>query len=558
MAQVAALCRIGAGRAKLDGDSVPPCPEVIPVFVPLSVLDFRDRAAAYFGDKVGVVDGDLQLTYRAWAERTHRLANALHDLGLEPGDRVSFITYNTHQLLEAYYGVLEAGMVLSPVNVRLTPHEIAYILDHAASKAVFFHRDFTPLVEALVPQLSTRPVFVVMEGEPGALARHEYEALLGGASTEPRHPQIDENAIAELFYTSGTTGLPKGVALSHRNLHLHALTAEIALRFDEDDVVLHVVPLFHVNGWGVPHFVTMTGGRHVMLRRFDPVALMTAVEQHKVTRLLGVPAIFNAVLHHSDRKNHDLTSLRQLIIGGSPASPALVRALESEIGVQAIVGYGLSETTPIVTLAQPRQFLTAAEPAERAAERQAMTGWPLPGIALRVVDVTGADVRPDGEQIGEILVRSNTVMIGYYRDPDATGVAVRDGWLHTGDMAVIDEEGYVTIKDRSKDVIIRGGENISSVDVENCIAAHPAVLEVAVVAAPDERFGEAPVALVVLKPGATATEKDLKAHCKEHLARFKVPREFHFREALPKGGTGKILKAELREPFWAGMSERVH
>ncbi|MFN8629312.1 MAG: long-chain-fatty-acid--CoA ligase [Chloroflexota bacterium] len=528
------------------------------MFVPLSVLDFRDRAAAYFGDKVGVVDGETALTYRAWAERTHRLANALHDLGLQPGDRVSFITYNTHQLLEAYYGVLEAGMVLNPVNIRLMPNEIAYILDHASSKAVFFHRDFTPLVEALLPKLSTRPVFVVMEGEPSAIAPHEYEALLGGASTEPRHPQIDENAMAELFYTSGTTGLPKGVALSHRNLHLHALNAEISLRFDEDDVVLHVVPLFHVNGWGVPHFVTMTGGRHVMLRKFDPVALMAAVQEHKVTRLLGVPAIFNAVLHHSERPKFDLSSLRQLIIGGSPASPALVRALESEIGVQAIVGYGLSETTPIVTLAQPRGVLTAAEPPERAAERQAMTGWPLPGIALRVVDSSGADVRPDGEQIGEIVVRSNTVMLGYYRDPDATAVAIRDGWLHTGDMAVIDEAGYVTIKDRSKDVIIRGGENISSVDVENAIAAHPAVLEVAVVAAPDEKFGEAPVAIVVLKPGATAGEKELKAHCKERLARFKVPREFHFRESLPKGGTGKILKAELREPFWAGLSERVH
>ncbi len=528
------------------------------MFVPLSVLEFRDRAATYFGDKVGVIDGERELTYRAWAERTHRLANALVGLGVEPGDRVSFVTYNTHHLLEGYYGVPEAGAVLNPVNIRLAPHEIAWILEHAASRVVFFHRDFTPLVEQIAAQLTRRPRFVVMEGERGGVASDEYEALISGGSTEPRRPQVDENAIAELFYTSGTTGLPKGVALSQRNLYLHALNAEVALGFGEDDVVLHVVPLFHVNGWGVPHFVTMVGGRHVMLRKFDPVALMQAVEKHRVTRLLGVPAIFNAVLHHHERPRFDLSSLRQLIIGGSPSSPALVRALEQEIGVQAIVGYGLSETTPIVTLAQPRAVLGASEPPERARERQAMTGWPIPGVVLRVVDGAGSDVRPDGEQIGEIAVRGNTVMLGYYRDPDATATAIRDGWLHTGDMATIDNAGYVVIKDRAKDVIIRGGENISSVDVENAIAAHPAVMECAVVAAPDEKFGEAPVALVVLKPGAAATAADLRAHCRANLARFKVPREFHFRDSLPKGGTGKILKAELREPFWKGLEARVH
>ena len=528
------------------------------MIVPLSVLEFRDRAATYFGDKIGVIDGDTALTYRAWAARTHQLANALVDLGVGPGDRVSFITYNTHHLLEGYYGVLEAGAVLNPINIRLTPHEIAYILEDAGSRVVFFHRDFTSLVEAIIPQLTTRPRFVVMDGPREGIATDEYEALLAGGSAEPRHPQVDENAISELFYTSGSTGLPKGVALSQRALYLHALNSQIALRFDEDDVVLHVVPMFHVNGWGVPHFVTLIGGRHVMLRRFDPVALMQHVERHRVTRLLGVPAIFNAVLHHHDRPSFDLSSLRQLIVGGSPSSPALIRALEDEFGVQAIVGYGMTETSPILTLAQPRAVVTEKEPPERRSERQAMTGWPIPGVSMRVVASGGADIRSDGEQIGEIIVRGNTVMQGYYRDPDGTAAVIHDGWLHTGDMATIDDAGYVVIKDRSKDLIIRGGENISSVDVENALAAHPAVLECAVVAAPDERFGEAPIAMVVLKPGAIATSNDLKAWCKQHLARFKVPREFHFREALPKGGTGKVLKAELREPFWQGLEERVH
>ncbi len=528
------------------------------MFVPLSVLEFRDRAATFFGDKVGIVDGDLELTYRAWAERTHRLANALVDLGVQPGDRVSFITYNTHHLLEAYYGVLEAGAVLNPVNIRLAPQEIAYILEHAGSRVVFFHADFAPLVEKLAAHLTMRPRFVVMEGEAGGIATDEYEALLSGGSRDARQPQVDENATAELFYTSGTTGLPKGVALTQRNLYLHAMGAQVALGWHEDDVILHVVPLFHVNGWGVPHFATMIGARHVMLRRFEPTALMEAVQRHRVTRLLGVPAIFNALVHHGAHASYDFSSLRQVVIGGSTASPALVGAIEKELGVEAVCGYGLSETTPIVTIALPRDILGATEPATRAVERRAMTGWPIPGVAMRVVDSAGHDVRPDGEQIGEILVRGNTVMSGYYRDPDGTATTIRDGWLHTGDMATLDEAGYVLIKDRSKDVIIRGGENISSVDVENAISAHPAVLECAVVAAPDERFGEVPVALVVLKPGATATAADLKAHCRAHLARFKVPHEFQFRESLPKGGTGKILKTELREPFWKGHDARVH
>jgi fatty-acyl-CoA synthase len=453
--------------------------------------------------------------------------------------------------------VLEAGAVLNPVNIRLTPKEIAYIVGHAGSKVVFFHKDFKPIVEAIIPELPAKPRFVIMEGAPDGVASDEYEALLSGGSPDPLTPEIDENEVAELFYTSGTTGFPKGVAMTHRELYLHGLYAEIGLQFTEDDVALHVVPLFHVNGWGTPHFLTMVGGQHVMLRKFDPVSFMQAVERYKVTRVLAVPAIFNAVLHHSERTKYDLSSLKQVIIGGAPSSPTLIAGLEEALHCQAIVGYGLSETTPILTVATPRTFLTESEPPEKRAIRQSWTGWPLPGIGLRVVHSDGRDVRPDGEQIGEIVVRSNTVMEGYYRDPEATAATIRDGWLYTGDMAVIDDQGYVLIKDRSKDIIIRGGENISSVEVENAILSHPAVLECAVVSAPDKALGEAPVAIVVLKEGASATPKELRDHCKARLARFKVPRDIHFHDSLPKGGTGKILKAELREPFWKGHDARV-
>jgi fatty-acyl-CoA synthase len=527
------------------------------VFVPLSVLEFRDRAEMYYGEKVGVIDGEHRFTYRQFGERTHRLANALRELGVGSGDRVSFITYNTHQLLEAYYGVLEAGAVLNPINIRLTPREIAYIVGHAGSKVVFFHKDFKPLVEAMIPELAEKPRFVIMEGAPDGVASDEYEALLSGGSPDPIATDIDENSVAELFYTSGTTGFPKGVAMTHRELYLHSLYAEIGLGFTQDDIVLHVVPLFHVNGWGTPHFLTMIGGQHVMLRKFEPVAFMHAIERHKVTRVLAVPAIFNAILNHADRAKHDLSSLKQVIVGGAPSSPTLIEGLERELGVQAIVGYGLTETSPILTLATPRTFLTESEPPEKRVFRQSWTGWPLPGVNLRVLHTDGRDVRPDGEQIGEIVVRSNTVMDGYYKDPEATAATIRDGWLYTGDMGVIDEQGYVLIKDRSKDIIIRGGENISSVEVENAILSHPAVLECAVVAVPDKALGEAPVALVVLKPGQTATAGEIRNHVKDRLARFKVPRDVHFRDALPRGGTGKVLKTELREPFWKGHDARV-
>ncbi len=526
--------------------------------VPLSVLEFRDRAAAYFAERVGVVDGERSFTYREYAERTHRLASALRGLGVEPGDRVSFITYNTHQLLEGYYGVLEAGAVLNPINIRLTPDDIAYILDHSASKVVLFHADFAPLVERIAPGLASRPTFVVMEGDVRAPATHEYEALLAAASPDEPPAEVDENAVAELFYTSGTTGRPKGVALTHRALYLHGLQTALALGVTDGDTILHVVPLFHVNGWGAPHWMTLVGGQHVMLRRFDPGALMAQVERHRVTYLLAVPTIFNAVLNSPEFGSHDLSSLRRVLVGGAPASPALIRSLEEKLGVEAVVGYGLSETSPVITIAWPRRHLLATEPPERRLERQATTGWATPGTRVRVVTGEGTEVEPNDEQIGEIVVRSNVVMDGYYGDPEGTAAAIRDGWFHTGDMATVDEQGYITIKDRLKDVIISGGENISSVEIEYALAEFPGLLEAAVVAAPDETWGEVPLAIIAMKPGTTATADDVIAFLRQRLAAFKVPRRVEFVDQLPKGGTGKILKGALREPFWRGYEKRVH
>ncbi len=526
------------------------------MFVPLTPLEFRDRAEALYGKKIGVIDGDKQFTYAQFGERTHRLANALRKLGIDKGDRVSFITYNTHQLLEAYYGVVEAGAILNPINIRLTPQDITYILNHSGSKAVFFHKDFLPLVQAIKPALKETNLFVIMEAPCTEPATHEYEELLAGASPEYVKAEIDENSIAELFYTSGTTGRPKGAASTHRTLYLHAMNTALAMRTTDADVILHIVPLFHVNGWGTPQLLTMMGGTHVMLRKIDPTMLLTQVQQHKVTMMFGVPAIFNALLNFPDLGKYDLSSVKKVILGGAPSAPALVKAVQEKFGCLCIVGYGLTETTPVLTIAQPKAHL-ADEPPEVQLARQTKTGYTVPGVDVRVVDQNDQDVKPDGKQIGEIVVHSNVVMDGYYKDPEATRNAIRNGWFHTGDMAVKDEEGYILIVDRSKDIIISGGENISSVEIENCLYANPKVFECAVVAVPDQKWGEVPKALVVLKPGQTATEEEILAYCKANLAGFKTPKSIEFRDALPKGGTGKILKADLREPFWRGMEKRV-
>jgi fatty-acyl-CoA synthase len=526
--------------------------------VPLTPLEFRRRAETLFGGKVGVVDGEKRFTYAEFGERSRRLAAALRDRGVRPGEVVSFLTYNTHHLLEAYYGVLQAGAVLNPINIRLHPNDIAYVLNHAESRALFFHKDFAPMVETMRPGLETVKHLVVLEpdGPPPPTAA-EYETLLGRAAPLSVDPDVDENSVAELFYTSGTTGRPKGVALTHRSLYLHALYCIISKRLGDATVHLHVVPMFHVNGWGAPHTITGIGGTHVLLRKIDPVEIFRLVQAERVTDLYAVPAIFNALVNHPEFGRYDLRSLRLLMSGGAPPAPALVAAMLDKFGCEAFVGYGLTETSPVLTLARPKTHLQH-EPPERQLERRTRTGYPILGVEVRVMDENGRDVPADGETVGEIVTRSNVVMDRYFKDPEATAAAIRDGWFHTGDMATLDEEGYVNIVDRKKDIIISGGENISSVQIENTLYAHPAVFECAVIPVPDERWGEVPKALVVLKPGAAATETDVLQFCRERLAGFMVPKSVESLEALPKGGTGKILKGQLREKYWAGQSRRVH
>jgi fatty-acyl-CoA synthase len=527
------------------------------MFVPLTPLSFKRRAVTLYGGKVGVVDGDRRFTYAEFGERTQRLANALLDIGLEPEGRVAYLSYNSYPLLEGYYGVLEAGGILLPINIRLSTDEIAYILNDSGSSFLLADRDFAPMVQTVLPALDRRPSIVWLTGRPAGADGPLYDEMLEGASASPHSARdLDENDVAELFYTSGTTGRPKGVMLTHRNLALHALGCLAFTPVTDREVQLHTIPLFHVNGWGTPQYLTAMGGTHVMMRRFDPAEALRLVEQERVTRFLAVPTMLNMILNHPDVGKYDLSSLELIFLGGAPAPPEMISRAEKQLGCRVQAGYGLSETTPVLSGAIDK--VTIDESDEQRLQRRSCAGLPGVDIELRLVGPDGESLPWDGESRGELAVRSNVVMKGYWRDPEATATVIRDGWFHTGDIATIDPEGYIHIVDRAKDIIISGGENISSVEIEKVLYEHPAVLEGAVIPIPDERWGEVPLALVALRQGASATTEELIDFCRGRLAGFKVPKTIEFRDVLPKGGTGKILKRELREPYWNALGKRIH
>ncbi len=529
------------------------------MILPLTPLRFLLRAAAEYGRKAGVVCGDERFSYCQFAERVHRLTGALRANGIAPGDRVAFLSFNCHRLLEGYFGVPQARAIALPLNVRLAPEEQRYILDHSGTRAVFFAPEFLPVVEQLRQSVKTVQWWVPLEPcAAGAWADpRAYEKLLATAQPEPADfTTFDENSIAELFYTSGSTGQPKGVMLSHRTLYLHTLYVVAALGPNDRAVELHTIPLFHANGWGRPQTVTFVGARHILCKRFDPQWVLETVQRERVTSFSMVPTMATALVNCPGIEMYDLSSLDYVFLGGAASSPALVKTVEEKLGCRAYVGYGLTETSPVICNALIKSTLEGISDDDRL-QRQAMTGYAIPGVEMRVADASGNDLPRDGAQIGEILARSDVVMDGYWNEPEATRAVMLDGWLRTGDMAVWDDEGYFLIVDRQKDIIISGGENISSIEIEKVLASHPAVYESAVVGVPDEKWGEVPKAFVACKPGASASEQELKDFVRQHLAGFKVPKSVDFIEALPKGSTGKILKRALRDPHWAGLEKRV-
>jgi fatty-acyl-CoA synthase len=524
--------------------------------VPLTPIRGLYRAVDLYGKKTGVVSGSSSFTYAQFGERCERLAAGLLSEGIRAGDRVAYLSFNNHQLLEGYYGPLLVRAISMPLNVRLQPAELTTILCHAGASMMVFESDFAPLVEELRKVCPGIRRYVSID-RPVPQADLFLEDLL--ARDRIPRPDIfsfDENEIAELFYTSGSTGTPKGVTLSHRTLYLHALAILSSFPCKDTDVELHTIPLFHANGWGRPQSVTMKGSRHVMVRRFEPAYVLRIIQEQRATSMTLVPTMANALLNSPELGQFDTSSLTMITTGGAASSPELIARLEQAFHCQVCSGYGLTETAPVIT-AQPKGTVSCAEETDRLT-RQAAAGWPLVGSEVHVVDAQMRDVPRDMQAVGEVVVRGDNVMDGYYREAEATKAAITNGWLRTGDMAVWDEENYIHIVDRKKDIIISGGENISSIEVEKAIFAHPAVLECAVVSAPDPQWGEIPVAIVVLKPGHQLTEEQLLSSLKPRIAKFKLPRLVQFVEGpLPKTGTGKMLKRQLREPFWQGKETRV-
>jgi fatty-acyl-CoA synthase len=530
----------------------------------LSPLMLLERTLHVFPEKIGVVDGDRRVTYRELGQRVYRLASALRARGIGKGDRVALLLRNSLEMLEAHFAVPQLGAIMVPINVRLSSAEIEYILEHSGARALLLDTELVGLVEPIrsMPRLE---LIVDVELGPrrgeaaraGAFGDVEYESFLQEGKPDPFvYPVDDEDQTISINYTSGTTGRPKGVMVTHRGGYLNALGELLESNLRSNGVYLWTLPMFHCNGWCFPWAVTGIGATHVCLPRVEPARVFELVKREGVTHLCGAPTVL--IMLASDRPDPDFRFPRRLTIvtAAAPPPPAVIQAME-EMGAEIVHVYGLTEVYGPHTVCEWKDEWNALPADERARVKARQGVGYIHAPELRVVDEEMRDVPADGQTLGEVVMRGNNVMKGYYADPEATERAFRGGWFHSGDLAVVHSDGYVDLRDRAKDIIISGGENISTIEVERVLYLHPAVLEAAVIGVPDPKWGEVPKAFVTLKPGLEASSDDLVGFVRQHLARFKVPRAIAF-GPLPKTSTGKIQKFKLRDQEWAGHDKRIN
>ncbi len=511
---------------------------------PLTPLEFARRTRRLHGSRAGVVDGDLRLSYEQFFDRCDRWSSALQGLGVQPGDRVATIAPNTHAQLASYYAVPQAGAVLVPVNYRLTADDFAYIVNHSGASVVCADPDYLDALDRVRDQMPQVRHFVAFAGSRDGWL--DYEAAVAAAGPDFSRPQISERDLITLNYTSGTTARPKGVMITHRNAAFNTIGTLLHLPIGVGERYLWTLPMFHANGWTYPWTVTAAGGTHICLRRVDPAAVFELIRREGVSWLCAAPTVLISLANAPGAGARRGAGRGARGDRRGAAGRGHHRAAGAELGWQVTHVYGLTETAPFITVCAPLPEHEALGPADRAVVKARQGVELITSGELRVVGPGGREVAADGQALGEIVVRGNVVMEGYYHDPQATARAMGDGWFHTGDAAVVHPDGYVEIRDRIKDVIISGGENISSVEVEGTLLRHPAVQEAAIVGLPHDKWGEAPHAFVVLREGASATEPELIAFTREHLAHFKAPHGVTFVAELPKTATGKIQKFVLR------------
>ncbi len=522
--------------------------------VPLLLDDFFRRPSLLYPDKTAIVDRDRRFTYRQFHDRVNRLSNALCARGMRQGDRVAMLSPNSHFFIESFFATEQVGIILVPINFRLKAHEILYILQHSGAKAIIADYDFTALVDGI-------------RGDAPAL-EHFIEARYDDAQTEgwlnlddwiePQNAELghrverDEDDTVSINYTSGTTAKPKGVELTHRNFYVNAYNMIAHLRLAHDDVELWTLPMFHCNGWGAIYALIGLGATHVVLRQVDAKAIFELVEREGVTFMCMAPIVFRMIMEYPGKDAHEISQPVRVTMGGAPPPASFIESLEKELGWQFVQIYGLTETAPLLTY-NVADFQTKGGDYKR----RSRAGVPGLGVDIQLLDDDGRPVPKDNASIGEICARGNMVFKGYWQQPDQTDAAIYDGYFHTGDLAVWDEVGNIQIVDRKKDVIISGGENISSVDIEDVLYKHPAVAECAVIGVPDEKWGETPKALVVLHQGKSANEQEIMQFCRDNLAHFKCPTSVTFLPELPRTATGKLQKFKLREEYWQDHSQKV-